>query len=117
MSDSPVAILYNSSGTELGTATNPVVVAQQTATATLTNVAASASSVTVLASNAARKGAIVYNDSSATCYLKFGSAATATSYTVALGGQAYYEAPFGYTGILCGIWAVASGNARITEIT
>lgn len=99
-----------------------VLVAQKAATGTLSNVAASATSVTVLAANSARIGATVTNDSSALLYLKFGATASTTSYTVVLAGAAaapfsYYEVPAGYTGIIDGIWASATGNARVTEIT
>jgi len=87
------------------------------ATATLSNVAASVTSVTVLASNAARYGATVQNDSSAILYLKFGAAASTTSYTVQMAANSYYEVPFGYTGILAGLWVSATGSARVTEIT
>lgn len=96
---------------------SPVTTIQATPTATLSNVAGSASSVTVLASNTARKGAIIVNDSTALLYLKFGTTASTTSYTVLLAASAYYEVPFGYTGILTGIWVSATGNARVTEIT
>ena len=86
-------------------------------TATLSNVAASASSVTVLASNTARRGAAVHNDSTAILYLKFGSTASATSFTVKMQPDEYYEVPFGYSGILTGIWVSATGSARVTEVT
>ena len=90
------------------------------ATATLANVAGSASSVTLQASNVARLGLVVFNDSSATCYLKFGSAASATSFTYLLAGGATWEMQSGgarYTGIVTGIWTSATGNARVTELT
>jgi hypothetical protein len=93
------------------------VIQQIADTATLSNVAGSASAVTVLASNTARKGAIIYNDSTAVLYLKMGSAASSTSFTVKMQPDDYYEAPFGYTNILTGIWASATGSARVTEIT
>jgi hypothetical protein len=87
------------------------------ATATLSNVAGSASSVTLLALNAARKGATIYNDSSAILYLKLGATASTTSYTVQVAGGGYYEVPFGYTGVIDGLWASATGDARITELS
>jgi hypothetical protein len=98
------------------------IVAFQSGTGTLSNVSGSASSVTVLAANTARKGATIVNDSTALLYLKFGSSASTSSYTVVLAGAAsapfaYYEVPFGYTGIITGIWASAAGNARVTEVT
>lgn len=88
------------------------------ASATLANVAASASNVTLQASNTARKGWCVMNDSaSATLFIKFGATASATSYTVGLAPGGYYEMPSGvtYTGIIDGIWSAAIGAARVTE--
>lgn len=86
-------------------------------TATLSNVAGSASSVTLLASNTSRLGATIYNDSSAALYVKFGSSASTTSFVVKLVQDAYYEVPFSYTGIITGIWGSATGSARVTEMT
>lgn len=90
------------------------------ATATLANVAGSATSVTLQASNTGRLGLIVVNDSTATCYLKFGSAASSTSFTYLLAPGAIWELQSGgarYTGIVTGIWTSAAGNARVTELT
>lgn len=101
----------------------PVTTSQSAnATPTLSNVASSASSVTLLAANAARKGATIVNDSSAILFVKFGSTASATSFTVEMAARSatassYYEVPFGYSGIITGIWASATGSARMTEIT
>lgn len=83
------------------------------------SVADSASSVTILASNANRLGATVYNDSSATLFLLLGSTvASATNYTCKVVANGYYEVPFGYTGQLTGIWASDPGDgaARVTEL-
>ena len=63
--------------------------------------------------NAARKGATIHNDSTQILYVKFGTTASATSYTVKMVADAYYEVPFGYTGRIDGIWASANGNARV----
>lgn len=87
------------------------------ATATLSNVSGSASSVTLLASNANRLGGMIWNDSSAILYVKFGTTASTTSCTVKMIADAYFEIPFWYTGRIDGIWASATGNARITELT
>src|SRR5690606_14803827 len=81
------------------------------ATATLSNVAGSASNVTILAANPARTGASVYNDSAAILYLKLGTTASTTSFTIKMQPESYYEVPFGYTGVLNGIWASATGSA------
>lgn len=86
-------------------------------TATLSNIAGSATSVTLLASNSSRKVATIVNDSTVDLYVKFGSTASTTSYTVLMVPNAYYEVPQPvYTGIITGIWASATGNARVTEI-
>lgn len=93
------------------------VVTQKAGTSTLSNVSGSASSVTVLAANTSRLGATIYNDSTAVLYLKFGTTASTTSFTVKLQPDDYYEVPFGYTGTIDGIWASATGAARVTELT
>lgn len=94
---------------------------QTSDTATLSNVASSATSVTLLSANTSRKGAIVFNDSNAVLYIKLGTTASATSYTVQVASMGYYElpqaGPYCYTGRIDGIWASANGNARVTELT
>jgi hypothetical protein len=101
----------------LMSATNAMPVKNRADTATLTNVSSSVTNVTVLASNTARKGATVFNDSTSAVYLKFGATASATSFTVKMAAGAYFEVPFGYTGIIDGIWVSANGSARVTELT
>jgi len=86
-------------------------------TAAVTQVAGSAASVTLLAANTARQGATIYNDSTKAWFVKFGTTASATSYTVQVASQAYYEVPFGYTGRIDAIQATANGNAYVTELT
>jgi hypothetical protein len=93
------------------------VIAAKSATAALSNVAGSASNVTLLAANVARLGATIFNDSSAILYVKMGATASVTSYTVQIAAGGYYELPYGYTGLIDGLWASATGNARITELT
>lgn len=94
-------------------------VAPPPAAGALTNVAGSASSVTLLAANANRKQAFFFNDSSANLYLGYtASAVSVTSYSVKIPGGGYYEVPWPvYTGQVNGIWDAAIGNARITELT
>lgn len=87
-------------------------------TGTQSSVASSATDVTILAANTSRKGAAVYNDSTAILYLLVGSGTSSTSlYTVQVSPSAYYEIPYNYVGILKGIWASANGNARVTEFS
>jgi hypothetical protein len=90
------------------------------ATATLSNVATSTASATLLASNAARKGAVIYNDSLVVMYVKFGTTASATSFTYYLAAGATLELPSSpglYTGRIDGILASSTGTARVTELT
>lgn len=91
----------------------------QAATATLTNVSGSATSVTLLASNAAREGAMFFNDSAAALYLKYGATASTSSFTVKIPAGGYHEIPGPsiYTGIIDGIWDSATGTVRVTELS
>lgn len=86
-------------------------------TATLSNVTGATSSTTLLAANTSRLGAIIFNDSTARLFVKFGSTASDTSFTVRLDPLEYYEVPFSYRGIITGIWSDALGAARMTELT
>ena len=89
-------------------------------TATLANVAAATSSTTLQASNANRLGLRIFNDSTDTVYVKFGSAASATSFTYRLGAGEAVELPVAgsrYTGIVTGLWTGTNGSARMTELS
>src|SRR5690242_12049017 len=86
-------------------------------TATLSSVASSASSVKVLDANTGRLGATIFNESTAILYVKLGTTASTSSYTVQVAASGYYEVPFQYSGRIDGIWASANGNARVTELT
>jgi len=127
-------VLTNSSGTEMGTAGNPLITAGaggsgmtqaefiaalKSGTGTKTSVNSGTGSVTILASNANRKGASVTNTDANILYLDLsGGTATNASYTAAVASGAYYEIPFGYTGLITGIWAGdGSGAALVTEFT
>jgi hypothetical protein len=72
--------------------------------------------VQLLAANADRLGATIFNDSSAILYVRLGTTASTSNFTVKMVADAYYEVPFNYTGRIDGIWASATGNARITEL-
>lgn len=90
----------------------------QAASGNVTSVASSTSSVQLLASNSSRKGGTIYNDGSNNLFVKFGVTASTTSYTVKIPATGYYELPSPiYTGEIDGIWDVASGSARITELS
>lgn len=103
--------------------TRPII--ERSGTATQTSVAGSASSVTLLAANSSVRKRIIYNDSSATLYLRFNaSAATNANWSHVLppiAGNTIFglieEGPGFYNGEIRGIWSSAAGNARITEQT
>jgi hypothetical protein len=80
-------------------------------------VAASVVNVTLLAANPLRLGAMIVNDSVHRLFVKCGATASATSYTKVLGAGEDWQVPFGYTGIIDGIWTTAAGAARMTEFT
>lgn len=89
-------------------------------TATNSSVADNAASTTVLAANTSRLGASITNDSSAALYLLLGTGtASTTNYTARIVQYGYYETPYGYTGIIKGIWASDpnDGAAQVTEFT
>jgi hypothetical protein len=82
--------------------------------------AASSTSITLLAANPNRLGAIIHNDAtSAPVYVRLGAGAAATSgnYTTFIQPGGCYEVPFHYTGIIDGIWTAATGFANVTELT
>lgn len=106
-----ISVQGNSAGTPLNTI-------RKTATATLTNTAGSASSVTVVSLNTARLGLVIVNDSTAVLRLKFGSPATSSSFTYLLqSGDTLELTGTIYTGTITGIWDTATGAARATELT
>lgn len=88
------------------------------ANATVASVAAATSSTTLLAANPARRRVYVFNDSSSNLRLKFGTGASATSFTVLLSAQGFLELePPCYVGEITAIWESATGFARVTEVT
>jgi len=86
--------------------------------ATLTNVTAATSSTTILAANVNRRSCVIYNDSSSDAYVKYGTAASATSFTFLLPSLGLVTIQGEeYAGIITGIWNTATGTARVTENT
>lgn len=90
-------------------------------TSTLSSVADSASSVTVLAANASRLAFSVYNDSTAAVFVKFGATASATSFYRKLIPQealTTQDVGVNYTGIIDAVWVTAPGGSmRVVELT
>jgi hypothetical protein len=85
-------------------------------TGTAANVAGAASSTVLFTAVGNAKGRTIWNDSTAILYVKFGTGASATSCTVKLVADAYYEFPAPcYSGVVEGLWASATGSARVTS--
>ena len=84
-------------------------------TATLSNVSGSASSVTCAAANAARVSLTIHNDSTATLFAKYGTTASATSYTWEVAPGLHLNI-VGYSGRVDCIWSAATGDARVTVV-
>jgi len=86
------------------------------ASSAITVTAGSASSVTVITSSASMKKRIFYNDSTAVAYLKFGTTASASDFTLKLFPEGLWE-ELNYYGRVDAIWTSATGNMRVTTIT
>jgi hypothetical protein len=72
----------------------------------------------LLDTNAGRKMAMIYNNSTKNLYIKYGEGATADSFTVKLTPGSYFEMPYPcYTGQINGFWDDVNGNVMITECT
>lgn len=85
-------------------------------TSAVTSVNDTATSTTLLSANTSRKEAIFANDSSSTLYIKLGTTASATDYTVKLGTDDIFTT--GFTGRIDGIWSAdSSGSCKITELS
>lgn len=93
------------------------VTTQRPATSTTSSVPGSVSNVNLLPSNTNRLGATIYNDSMALLYVKLGTLASTSDYTIKMFPLSYYEVPYGYTGQIDAIWSRATGNARLDELT
>lgn len=85
----------------------------------LTSVASSATTVSILASNTSRTGAVFFNESTAICYLAFAATASTTTYTVQIAAGGFYEIPSlpMWQGAVSAIWSAANGSLRITELS
>jgi len=89
------------------------------ASAVLTSVAQSATSVILIAANSSRRYASIYNSGTKTLFVAFGPTASVTAFTVQIPTNGYLELQEdGYTGDVSGIWAGAGGGAaKVTEVS
>lgn len=86
-------------------------------TGTLSSVSLTTSTQVLLASNAARKGFIIYNDSSAMLFVAFAATASTTAFSTKIQAGGAFDSDVDYTGVISGISSLAAGAARITEFT
>jgi len=94
---------------------------QKASTATSTQVSASSSSVTLLASNVNRLGFSFANESNMAVYIAYANTASNTAYSIKLDPGDYYEtSAYVYRGQISAIWDSSStptGFVAITELT
>jgi hypothetical protein len=106
--DTAITLLQSIEGNTAGTGLGD--------TGAASSVAASITSVTLIAANTSRREVIIRNDTNNTLYVAHGGTATLSSAVRLKKGDTYIEDK--YTGIISGIWDSASGggNAQITEV-
>jgi hypothetical protein len=99
------------------TAANPLPTGVTTRTPTTTSVASSATSVTVLAANANRKGVSFSNISTAKLYLSFATPATTANCFIEVPAGAFLllDQQLIVVSAIYGIWASANGTVQVTE--
>jgi hypothetical protein len=93
---------------------------QVVSSSTVTTVNASASDTTLLASNANRKGFIIFNNSTAILYILLTSGtSSSTNFSILLNQNEslIIDNTCLYTGIVKGIWASATGDCKVTEFS
>ena len=86
----------------------------------LSRVPGDTSSAQLLPSSPGRKGAYFFNDSTASLYIRFGTTAATTTFTVRLFPLDYYELPQPiFTGKIDGIWdgTNVGDSVKITELS
>jgi hypothetical protein len=102
-----------------GTNGVPVNLTGTSGTGAFTQVASGITSVQILAASSTRKGATITNTDANILYVMLAAtAASVTNHTAPIAPNAYYEVPFGYTGVINGIWAAdGAGNANVTSFS
>jgi hypothetical protein len=84
--------------------------------ASVSSVTMTGSSVTLASSNTSRRSLTIFNNSGGVVYVKLGTSASSSSFTVKMIDQSYYELPYPvYTGSITGFGS--SGDLLVTEIT
>lgn len=112
---------FTPSGTQDVNIVSPIpleITIEAAATSVVTRVPSSTSSIMLVAANANRLGLLLYNDSSAMQYLKLGTTASLTDFTVILTPRMFYEvaAPI-YLGQIDVISSSTNGAIQVTELS
>lgn len=95
----------------------PLEVIVKAANSVVTRVPSSVTSVMLIAANSAREGLLFYNDSTANQWIKFGTTASATDFTVRLTPRAFYEVSPIYLGQIDVISSSSNGAIQVTELS
>lgn len=95
------------------------VTTNKASTSAITSVAGSTANTTILAANANRIFASIYNGTNKNMYILLSASAASTSnYSILLITGSYWEVPNDWTGGIQAVWANGvSGNALVTELT
>jgi hypothetical protein len=95
------------------------VTTNKSTTSNVTTVAGATTNTSILAANATRIFASIYNGTNKNMYILCNSgAASTTNYSIVLITGSYWELPVDWTGAVNAVWANGvSGNALITEMT
>lgn len=80
-------------------------------------VLSSITTVSIMNANQNRKGGTIYNAAGTNVFIKLGTGATTSVYTVLMNANDYYELPYGYVGVVGGITSSNAGIINVTEIT
>ena len=80
-------------------------------------VLSSVTTVSILNANTSRRGATIYNKAGTDVFIKLGTVATTSVYTLKMSVDDYYELPYAYTGVVAGITASNAGIINVTELT
>lgn len=93
--------------------------ANKSSTSAVTTVAGSTSNTAVLASNANRIAAAIYNNTNTNMYVLCNSGTASTSnFTILLMQGSYWEVPSDYTGAINAVWkSGVTGSVLVTEFT
>ena len=114
----PNVVIGSGTVTAVTSITNTVTTKEvRSATPSQSSPSVTNASTSILASNANRLGATIWNEGAAICYTKMGATASITSYSVQIASGGYYEVPFGYTGAIDGITSSGTAQLRVTELT